>query len=266
MEEKFAEIIDKGECMSTLYTYPQIPWPEAFLKNLACREHWAKDNFYPSNGLVGKVAYTIEKNMELKIDIPIYILKIKDKFFVPMSPKGIKFISESDYRLKDEKIAIKGMDKEQKELNLFTRFFSRKSKPNVVNKNQEKGDLNIDESPELTKWHKMPTITPAISRDIIGSVRVMSNDYDQITISQLLEFLVYYAVDLLIEYHDKALGILPRCIIDDISEQVLHAAQINFPEFYDEEVTKRYFELIEVKIRQKGIKSSANNYLIKFRR
>lgn len=117
--KRFAKIIDKGECISQLYKFPQIPWPEQFLKSKACKEEWAKTNFYPSNGLVAEVPYIIEKNMNLKIDIDIYILKINEEYFVPMTGKGIKFISEDEYIRMYKDNMINDMDDRQNKINTF---------------------------------------------------------------------------------------------------------------------------------------------------
>lgn len=102
----YAEIIDKGECMSTLNQYHDFPWPEPFLKKIACRDEWSKYNFYPSNGLVGKIAYNMEST--------IYILIINELFYVPMSKKGIQFISEKEYSERISTQLITGMDERQK--------------------------------------------------------------------------------------------------------------------------------------------------------
>ena len=115
-EEKFAEIIDAGECMTTLYEFPQIPWPEPFLKEVANKRQWSKDNFYPSNNLVGEIVYIIEKDMSLRIDIVIYILFIDGKYFVPISAKGFKFISKSDYQTKVHMNKIQDMNSRQKDI------------------------------------------------------------------------------------------------------------------------------------------------------
>jgi hypothetical protein len=117
--KKFAEIINKGECMTTLYQFPQIPWPQPFLKNEACKEEWAKTGFYPSNGLVGEIPFEIEKNMQLRIDIQIYILKINDTYYVPMTEKGLKFISEEEYNKRKNGNILKGMDDRQIKINKF---------------------------------------------------------------------------------------------------------------------------------------------------
>lgn len=117
--KKFAEIIDRGECISQLYKFPQIQWEQPSLKNIACKEEWAKTNFYPSNGLVAEIPFVIEKNMNLRIDIEIYILKINDTYYVPMTRKGINFISEQEYNNRKGNNIIKGMDDRQKNINDF---------------------------------------------------------------------------------------------------------------------------------------------------
>lgn len=116
---EYAEITDRGECLATLYTFPQIPWPESFLKEVACREEWAKYNFYPQNGLVAEIPFVIEKNMNLRIDIDIYILKINDTYYIPMTGKGIKFISEEEYLKRKSSNRTHGMDDRQKRINDF---------------------------------------------------------------------------------------------------------------------------------------------------
>lgn len=115
--KEFAEIIDKGECISQLYKFPQIPWPEKYLADIACKEEWAKTNFYPSNGLVAEIPYTIRKNISLGIDIDIFILKVNNKYYIPMTRKGIIFISESEYNERKYKNIIKGMDERQRRIN-----------------------------------------------------------------------------------------------------------------------------------------------------
>ena len=57
--------------------------------------------------------------MSLKIDIDIYILKINEKYYVPMTLKGIKFISEHEYNSKRPQNKIRGMDDRQNRINDF---------------------------------------------------------------------------------------------------------------------------------------------------
>jgi len=98
---KFAEITDKGECLSTINVPPAgdiINWSGLErVKLLAGRNEWAKYNFYPSNGLVGEIEGVLRNTIW---GYDVYILKINDKYYVPMTLKGIKFISEDEMRQK----------------------------------------------------------------------------------------------------------------------------------------------------------------------
>ena len=121
---EYAKIIDKGECMSTLYTFPQIPWPEPFLKDVANKIEWAKYNFYPSNGLVAEVPYIIKRDMSRGIDIDVFILRINNRYYVPMTGKGIQFITESEYKQSVPNNVIKDMDYRQQQINGFDDFMN----------------------------------------------------------------------------------------------------------------------------------------------
>lgn len=96
---KFAKIIDKGECYSTL----NLKVNEIF----ANREEWRKYNFYPKNGMVGIV-----------ITVSGYIvLKIKDGIYVPMASKGIQYIDEEEFNKGQINNVCCGMDERQTKLN-----------------------------------------------------------------------------------------------------------------------------------------------------
>lgn len=114
---KYAKITDKGECLATLYTFPQITWPESFLKDIANRNEWLKYNFYPSNGLVAEIPYIIKRDLSKQIDIDIYILRINERFYVPMTIKGIKFIPEQEYVQNRANNVLRGMDERQSLIN-----------------------------------------------------------------------------------------------------------------------------------------------------
>lgn len=113
--QQFAEIIDKGECISTMNLVSNIPWPKIDLQNLACQKEWEKHNFYPSDGLVGEIYCIIEQDISLKINSDIYILKINNFLYVPMSINGIKFISESEYKFKMPKNELKEISEERRQ-------------------------------------------------------------------------------------------------------------------------------------------------------
>jgi hypothetical protein len=97
MESKFAEITNKGECLSTINVPPAVGlfnWNSLdSIKHLAGRNEWLKDGFYPSDGLVGEVVGTLNHPL-LGV---LYILKIQGKYYVPMSQKGIRFIAKNEF-------------------------------------------------------------------------------------------------------------------------------------------------------------------------
>jgi hypothetical protein len=107
--EKFVEIIDNGECCSTMNDNPNFNWPEPWLKNVACKNEWNRHDFYPSNGLVAEVYCDLEDWG--------YILLINEEYYVPMTKRGVKSISEEEYKLKSPKNKIRGMDQRQRNLN-----------------------------------------------------------------------------------------------------------------------------------------------------
>lgn len=91
--KKYAKIIDKGECLSTINIPPGeqfIDWTGLeHIKHLAGASEWERHGFYPSNNLEGEIIGVV-KNKLWRFDV--YVLKIEDKFYVPMSLKGIKLI------------------------------------------------------------------------------------------------------------------------------------------------------------------------------
>lgn len=116
---QYARIVDKGECMSTLHNLTQFPWPAPFLKEVANRTEWAKHDFYPSNDLVGEVPYIIKQDWSRMIAQDVYILLINQQFWVPMTIKGIVFISQEEYEQSRPNNIIRGMDERQERINAF---------------------------------------------------------------------------------------------------------------------------------------------------
>lgn len=91
--KKYAEIIDKGECLSTLNVPPAdkvIDWSGYLnIKPYAGNNEWAKYGFYPSNGLIGEIVGIISNPFW---GFDMYILYINEKYYVPMSVNGIRFL------------------------------------------------------------------------------------------------------------------------------------------------------------------------------
>lgn len=133
---KYAKIIDKGECMSTLHLVSSFPWPNQALKNIANKEEWFKYNFYPSNGLVAEVPHTVifKQPFTNKI-LDVYILKITNHIYVPITRDGIEFISQEMYLEEYPNNELRDMDSRQERLNDkvdFWNSFSNHASTNFV--------------------------------------------------------------------------------------------------------------------------------------
>lgn len=137
--KKYVEIIDKGECCSSMNDNPNFVWPDPKLKKIACKNEWSKHNFYPSNGLVGEVY--------CDLDSWGHILLISDKYYVPMTKKGINTIAEDEYLKRKPLNKLSGMDQKQRAINTgIDELYSNIN--NIFGLNYEEDtieDLEIDE-------------------------------------------------------------------------------------------------------------------------
>lgn len=97
-KKTFAKIINKEECLSILNIPPatdQFKWGKLEkIKNLSGKNEWEKHNFHPSNGLVGEIEGTIINTIW---NFNVYILKIHNKYYVPITLKGIDFITQDKF-------------------------------------------------------------------------------------------------------------------------------------------------------------------------
>jgi len=80
--KKYAIIVDKGECMSTINENTQFIWKSEAIHRLAGKSEWLKNNFYPENGMVGEIVDSFENTLW---HFTTYVLCIDDKFYVAMS-------------------------------------------------------------------------------------------------------------------------------------------------------------------------------------
>ena len=115
--EKYAVIIDKGECLSTINGTDTInsnfPWKDKRIMKLAGKSEWTKHNFYPANDMVGKIVDIFSINNTWNIfagsSNDIYILLIDNTFYVPMSKKGIQFIDYQTFENTQEANKLRGI-------------------------------------------------------------------------------------------------------------------------------------------------------------
>lgn len=121
---KYASITNKGECLSTINNNPTFEWTNLEAKVKAGRTEWMKHDFYPANGMVGVIVDEFVNPIWGNI---IYVLKIADEFYVPMTEKGLKFIDEDEYKSqrnidKNEGISSKSSSLHNKEDEFFKKI------------------------------------------------------------------------------------------------------------------------------------------------
>jgi hypothetical protein len=126
--------------------------------------------------------------------------------------------------------------------------------------------LNIVDDPELNRIHRLPNLVEGFSNDLRIYLEFLQekNGEEKVTVNKFGTVVIYYAVDLLIEYRNKSLNILPVSIIEDVKTQVLEAAQKNWDVFRQPSIIRDITNLIDKKIWENGIISETHNYLRQF--
>ena len=176
----YVKIIDRGECFSTTMEFIDGVY--------ANKTEWAKHNFYPQNGMVGEVA---------KITPRAYIVKISDGIYVPMTKKGIKEITYSEYIANKQNNTCSGMDERQKRINDGT-------------------DSIIGNS-----WQHLPDMREHFKQDVIENMKKLTCDFEiTIKLFELERSCEIYATDLILEYKKQWGSTLPPYVIDEVSNQV----------------------------------------------
>lgn len=216
----YAKIINKGECFSSLnLNVNGIP---------ANRNEWAKYNFYPKNDMVGVV-----------MNVNGYIiLKISDRIYIPMSPNGIQYISEAEYKVGISNNICNGMDERQQNLN------------NSYNSFQQQN---------------MPALKEAFKQDIRRNIERKTVDFKRnIYIWDLIDEAVYYAADVCLEYYAKANNNLPQYWIDHIVNEVCAGFIDFFSEQFTMESSQEVYDRVNSMMTNKfAARKSINEYYTK---
>jgi hypothetical protein len=197
--KKYAEIIDKGECLSTINVPPAVSllnWSSLEnVKNLAGKNEWAKYGFYPSNGLVGEIQGVLHNTLW---GFDVYVLKIQNKYYVPMSPKGIKFITEAEMRQK-QNVSTQGMDATQAKIN--SEYDSFMQRPFSVGK---------------------PKYKSLFIQDLHKNLQQRSNS---LTINDVEREAMMYSFDICLEFDKKSDGLLTKDWTQHIVSEVCDAME-----------------------------------------
>lgn len=197
--KKYAVIIDKGECLSTINVPPAVNllnWGDLEnIKKYAGKNEWAQYGFYPSNGLVGEIQGTLQSNLW---GFDVYVLKIQNKYYVPISLKGIKFITEAEMS-QNQNFPTQGMDAKQAKINAdYDSFIQR---PFSVGK---------------PKWKSL------FIQDLIKNLQEYS---DNLTVRVIEREAMMYSIDMCLEFDKNSDGLLTKDWIQHIVSEVCDAIE-----------------------------------------
>ena len=208
--KQYVVITNRKQVLSTINGDKKYRWPNENIMNLAGFSTWKKDNFYPLDGMVGNVICKLYNNIDSSYAI---IILIDDKFYVPITELGIKYISEQEM---------------------------------LIEKSKSKKEYSIPES--ILNFQKETTEREANQRDYAnygffgslndcreGFANELGDNYKHIAVNfkngTILDVLIMsenYAVQMALEYKKQA-GFLPESIIMDIINQVGDALKMILP-------------------------------------
>ena len=177
----YVKIIDCGEIYSTTMEYINGVY--------ANRDEWVKHNFYPQNGMVGEV---------VKVTPRVFIVKIMEGIYVPMTKDGLKEISYDEYVASRDNNTCGGMDERQQKIN--DEFVSI-----------------VGES-----WKHLRDMREDMKPDIINLMKKLTFDFEKpIFLPELERSFVMYATAFILEYKRQWGTTLPPYVINNVLDQLI---------------------------------------------
>jgi hypothetical protein len=121
--------------------------------------------------------------------------------------------------------------------------------------------LNIIDNPQLNRMHQLPDLVDEFAKDLLLYLSKMADKQEYISASQTISLVVYYSIDLLIEYKNKSLDTLPSSVVEEVKKQVLKAAQKTFETFNRDYIIENLLSQVDTKIWEVDIISETQNYM-----
>jgi tetratricopeptide (TPR) repeat protein len=180
----------------------------------------------------------------------------------PYMSKGLALIqmgNENEGMKYIEQAANLGDPKASETLQYLNNLLGRTPK-----KTDPSNPLNIIHDVELNLKHKMPDLVESFANDLMANYRIINRNNGSVKTDEFISLIIYYSIDLMIEYHNKALKTLPSSIIEGVKNQVLKAAQKNFDIFSQRDIIVKIFSEIDKKIWQANIIEETQNYMQQF--
>jgi len=233
MERKFAEIIDKGSCFSTINT--NSDFTKGGLKDIrikAGNSEWRKTGFYPKNGMVGVIADVVNPNL--------YLLLIDEEYYVPMNIEGIKFISKEDFEIKKK----------------FTKIITEN--PDDINEPLKKDYLDFVDT---FKSNLIDGFKNDLEKELPRLVAVIENRGGIPTMGDFFEHIKKYASVMILEHYKEMRGELVDNIqINKITEIVIDVAKnLLLPNKISEDAKTSLIKAVEQEFTDSSKEMIANN-------
>ncbi|WP_163710219.1 WG repeat-containing protein [Mangrovibacterium lignilyticum] len=105
----YVEIVKEETRLNRFNLYKKAKWPNEEIRRKASEDEWDFYGFKPVKGNIGEAVGIVENDL---FEENIYIILILEMFYVPISEKNLKLISEVDYlrRKKEEVTFVKASE------------------------------------------------------------------------------------------------------------------------------------------------------------
>jgi hypothetical protein len=131
--------------------------------------------------------------------------------------------------------------------------------------NTKLNPLQITDDPFLNKTHHLPNCEEMFEKDISSYFNAIAEKRGSVGIGEFVTVMVYFTIDLLIEYRDNAHNTLPISIIEDMKSQIINVLQRNYDAFNRPDIIDEFQSLLEKKMYEPNIESETQHYLNRVR-
>ncbi len=239
-DKKYAVIINKKQTLSTINGNRTFNWKNETIMKLAGISAWKEHNFYPEDGMAGEIVDSFYNSLN---HYQVYILFIDNKFYVPMSEKGIKFINKQEM-LKIQQGSSKNYDLPESILS-----FHKETERNLQRlRDAEKHGVFIP---------KLNDCRSGFAEDIVQNYRHIALNFKYGTGEDVMIMVENYAIEMALEYKRQNMNILPPSIIADIIEQINDVLKQVLPSF----ATQEFLQKLQVRIHRKLERADIQKYI-----
>lgn len=141
-------------------------------------------------------------------------------------------------------------------------FYFYNKNPNTISSNNP---LGILDDPFLNKNHRLPNMIDSFSKDLMTYFKALEDHNGGLSVNDLINVAVYFAIDIMIEYRDNAQNLVPVSIIKDVKSQVISALKNIFDIPNEQHCIDEIQSHIDRKIWETNIESETHEFLARIR-